>query len=171
MRVVVPAVAARQDAARTRRVYEIASSMPGASEDLVVMNDMDFLSLVLGQSVDVRKLAERSRANPRDFALRATHAMGLLRAGEAKQALQELENCEPDVHVASLSPQHKAVVAAALALNGRTPEAQAVASTIPPLTLSKQEADYLLSIFRPPPATPPPSPTPTKSTNKKGPKK
>lgn len=149
MRAVVPAVAGRLDATRTRRVYEIAASMPGGGEDMVLRNDMDYLALVVGQPVDVATIAERSRANPRDFALRVTHAMALLRSGNGKQALQELENCEPDVHVATLIPQQKAVVAAALALNGRNQEAQAVAMSIPPMSLSKQEADFLVACLQP----------------------
>ena len=149
MRAVVPSVAGRLDATRTRRVYEIAASMPGGGEDVVLKNDMDYLALMVGQPVDLAIIGERSRANPRDFALRVTHALALLRSGNAKQALQELENCEPDVHVATLSPQHKAVVAAALALNGRAPEAQAVAMSIPPMSLSKQEAEFLIACLQP----------------------
>jgi tetratricopeptide (TPR) repeat protein len=154
LRAVVPAVAGRRDAAQTRRVYEIAASMPGAGEDLVLINDMDYLSLVLGQPVDVQILAERSRANPRDFSLRVTHALALLRSGKAKQALQELENCEPDVHVATLPPQQKAVVAAALALSGRDNEAKGTLMTIPPMSLSKQEADFLMACLKPSPTPP-----------------
>lgn len=145
MRMVVPAVAGQQDAARTRRVYEIAASLPGGGDDPVLRNDLDYLSLVLGQPVDLVMLEQRSRSNPRDFAFRATHAMGLLRAGDAKKALQELENCEPDVHVATLPPHHKAIVAAAMAGAGREKEALAVASSIPPWALSLQEAEFLVS--------------------------
>lgn len=149
MQAVVPAVAGRLDAARTRRVYEIAAAQQGAGEDLILQNDLDYLSLVLGQPVDVRVLAERSRANPRDFSLRVTHALALMRAGNAKQALKELEDCEPDVVVQLLPPHQKAVVAAALALNGRENEAKGAAMTIPPMSLSKQEADFLMACLKP----------------------
>jgi tetratricopeptide (TPR) repeat protein len=144
MKAVVPAVAGRLDAARTRRIYEIAAALPGAGEDLILQNDLDYLSLVLGQPVDVRVLAERSRANPRDFSFRVTHALALLRAGNAKQALQELEDCEPDVVVESLVPSQRMVVASALAAAGKTREAEYVAATILPASLSGQEAAFLM---------------------------
>jgi tetratricopeptide (TPR) repeat protein len=169
MQAVVPAVAGRQDAARTRRVYEIAAALPGAGEDLILRNDLDYLSLVLGQPVDVQVLAERSRANPRDFSLRVTHALALLRAGNAKQALRDLEDCEPDVVVQLLPPHQKAVVAAALALNGRENEAKGAAITIPPMSLSKQEAEFLMACLKPD-ITPPAAPAKTPS-KKSAPKK
>jgi len=157
MKAVVPAVAGLRDAARTRRVYEIAAELPGEGENLILQNDLDYLSLVLGQPVDVRVLAERSRANPRDFALRITHALALLRAGNAKQALKELEDCEPDVVVQLLPPHQKAVIAATMALNGRENDAKGAAMTIPPMSLSKQEADFLMACLKPSP-TPPAAP-------------
>jgi tetratricopeptide (TPR) repeat protein len=169
MKAVVPAVAGRLDAARTRRVYEIAAALPGAGEDLILLNDLDYLSLVLGQPVDVRVLAERSRANPRDFSLRVTHALALLRAGNAKEALQQLEDCEPDVVVQLLPPTQKAVVAAALALNGRENEAKGVAMTIPPMSLSKQEAEFLVACLKP--YIPPPAAPAKTSEKKSAPKK
>lgn len=145
LQAVVPAVAGRQDAARTRRVYEIAASMPQSGEDLVLRNDLDYLSLVLGQPVDIQILAERSRANPRDFALRMTYALALVKAGNAKQALEVLDQCEPDVYVEILPPHHKVVVAAAMALSGRMNEARRVAMMIPAGSLSKQEGEFLIA--------------------------
>ena len=169
MKAVVPIVAGRQDAARTRRVYELAAALSGAGEDLILQNDLDYHSLVLGQPVDVRVLAERSRANPRDFSLRVTHALALLRAGKAKQALKELEDCEPDVVVELLPPHQKAVVAAALALNGRENEAKGAAMSIPFMSLSKQEAEFLIACLKP--YLPPPAAPAKTSEKKSAPKK
>jgi tetratricopeptide (TPR) repeat protein len=115
MRAVVPAVAMRRDAAQTLKVYEIAASAPALKNDLSLQNDIDYLALMLGRPVDARAIAQRSESNPRDFAFRVTYALALLKAGDGRKALEILENCEPDVHVVSLPPHQKAIVAAAMA--------------------------------------------------------
>jgi tetratricopeptide (TPR) repeat protein len=144
MRAVVPAVAARRDAKRTRKVYEIASQVEGMDGDLTMQNDRDYLALVLGMPVDAQAVALRSEANPRDFSFRVTSAMALIRAGRGKEALKVLEDCEPDVHVESLVPSQRMVVASALAAAGKTREAEYVAATILPASLSAQEAVFLV---------------------------
>jgi len=156
MRAVIPAVAQRRDAARTLQVYQIAASTPGAAEDLTMRNDMDYLAILLGRPVDTKEIAARRQANPRDFPLRVTNAMALLRDGKGKEALQVLEDCEPDVHVMSLAPHQRMVVAAAMAASGKQKEADQVASTIPPISLSVQEAAFLVEHLRKAaPETPP----------------
>jgi len=159
MRAVVPAVAARRDAKRTLKVYEIASQVEGMGEDLTLQNDRDYLSLVLGMPVDARAVALRSEANPRDFSFRVTNAMALMRAGLGKEALQVLEDCEPDVHVESLIPSQRMVVAAALAAAGRSKEAEHVSSRILPASISGQEAVFLVEQLKKAlPSAPPPKP-------------
>jgi hypothetical protein len=144
MRAVVPAVAARRDLARTLKAYEIASQVEGVGGDLTMQNDRDYLALVLGRPVDAQAVAGRSEANPRDFSFRVTSAMALMRAGRGKEALKVLEDCEPDVHVESLVPSQRMVVASALAAAGKTREAEYVAATILPASLSGQEAVFLM---------------------------
>jgi hypothetical protein len=171
MRALVPAVQSRRDAARVRRVYEVASTSPALANTLTIKNDLDYLSLLLGMPVDSAQIALRSQANPRDFSFRVTNALALIRAGQSKQALQELENCEPDVHVASLAPHQQVVVVAALAVNGRRKEAISVASLIPPMALNDQEVKLLQTYL----ADPQPAPssnqgkatTPSKKPNQK----
>jgi hypothetical protein len=94
--------------------------------------------------VDAQAVALRSEANPRDFSFRVTSAMALLRAGRGKEALKVLEDCEPDVHVESLVPSQRMVVAAALAAGGKPKDAEYVAATILPASLSAQEAVFLV---------------------------
>ena len=163
MRAVVPAVAMRRDAAQTLKVYEIAASAPALKNDPTLQNDIDYLTLMLGRPVDARAIAQRSESNPRDFAFRVTYALALLKAGDGRKALEVLENCEPDVHVVSLPPHHKAIVAAAMASAGKQKEALQVAYQIAPMAVSQQEAAFLvekLGVAKTPAPKPEPTPTP-----------
>jgi hypothetical protein len=110
---------------------------------MTFQNDIDYLSLVVGQPVDEAAISLRSEGNPRDFALRSTQGLSLLLAGKRQEALAYLEACEPDVHVASLVPHQKVIVAAALAANGREKEASAVLSLVPPFSVSRQEVELV----------------------------
>jgi predicted negative regulator of RcsB-dependent stress response len=166
---ILPSVAARRDAARTRRTYEMAAAAsPDLANDLTLQNDMAYLDLLLGLPVDIKKTAFLSEANPRDFSFRATHALALLKEGKNKEALSLLENCEPDIHVASLPPHQKAIVAIALAANGRRDDALGTASLLPPQQLSMQEFELVRSYLAQleTAATPTPT-TPKKEAPKK----
>ena len=169
LRAVVPAVGMRRDAAQTLKVYEIAASTPSLKNDETVRNDIDYLSLILGRPVDATTIARRSEANPRDFAFRVTHALALLKAGDGRKALEVLEKCEPDVHVATLPPHQKAIVAAAMASAGKQKEALQVASQIAPMAVSEQEAVFLvekLGVAKAPAPAPESTPTPKPTQQK-----
>jgi hypothetical protein len=105
-------------------------------------------------------VAFQSQANPRDFAFRITYGLALLKEGKNKEALALIESCEPDVIVETLPPHQKAIVAAALAANGRRKEALSVMSTVPPQQLSVQEIDFLRPYLAEPTTTPTPTPSP-----------
>jgi hypothetical protein len=168
---ILPSVAMRQDAARTRRAYEIAAATsPELAKDLTLQNDLAYLNLLLGLPVDTKKIAFLSNANPRDFSFRLTYALALLKAGKNKEALTLLENCEPDVHVATLAAHQKAIVAIAMAANGRRNEALGVAAILPPQQLSLQEIELMRSYLAQPKTTPTPTPTPA-TPKKEAPKK
>ena len=168
---ILPSVASRRDAARTRRAYEMAAAAsPELANDLTLQNDMAYLDLLLGLPVDIKKTAFLSEANPRDFSFRATHALALLKAGKNKEALSLLENCEPDIHVASLPPHQKAIVAIALAANGRRNEALGTASLLPPQQLSMQEFELVRSYLAQLETAATPTPTPA-TPKKEAPKK
>ncbi len=161
---IVPSIAARQDAARLLKAYEIASSTsPVLASEMTLQNDMDYLSLVLGRPVNAEAVALRSEGNPRDFALRSTQGLALLLAGKPQEALAYLDACEPDVHVASLPPHQKLVVALALAANNRQQEANGVMSLVPPYAVSRQEVELLRRYFQ----QPSPSPSPIRQKGKK----
>ena len=166
---ILPSVAMRQNAARTLRAYEVAAAAsPELAKDLTLQNDLAYLNLLLGLPVDTKKIAFLSDANPRDFSFRVTYALALLKAGKNKEALTLLENCEPDVHVATLAPHQKVVVAIALAANGRRNEALGLASILPPQQLSVQEIELMRSYLAQPETTPTPKPaTPKKEAPKK----
>ena len=168
---ILPSVAMRRDATRTRRVYEMAAAAsPELANDLTLQNDIAYLDLLLGLPVDIKKTAFLSEANPRDFSFRATHALALLKEGKNKEALSLLENCEPDIHVASLPPHQKAIVAIALAANGRRNEALGTASLLPPQQLSMQEFQLVRSYLAQLETAATPTPAPT-TPKKEAPKK
>ena len=55
---ILPSVAMRQDAARTRRAYKIAAATsPELAKDLTLQNDLAYLSLLLCLPVDTKKIA------------------------------------------------------------------------------------------------------------------
>jgi Tfp pilus assembly protein PilF len=169
MRAVVPAVASRRDAVQTLKVYEIAASAPVLKNDLTLQNDIDYLALMLGRPVDVAAIAQRSESNPRDFAFRVTYALSLLKAGDGRKALEVLESCEPDVHVVALPPHQKAIVAAAMASAGKQKEALQVAYQIAPMSVSEQEAAFLiekLGVAKTPAPTPEPTAAPKPTLQK-----
>ena len=168
---ILPSVAARRDATRTRRAYEMAAAAsPELANELTLQNDMAYLSLLLGLPVDIKKAAFLSEANPRDFSFRTTYALALLKTGKNKEALSLLENCEPDIHVASLPPHQKAIVAIALAANGRRNEALGTASLLPPQQLSMQEFQLVRSYLAQLETAATPTPTPA-TPKKEAPKK
>ena len=163
----LPSVMMRRDAARTRRAYEIAAATsPELANDPTLQNDMAYLNLLLGLPEDTKKVAFQSEANPRDFSFRATYALALLKEEKNKEALALLDNCEPDIHVASLPPHQKAIVVAALAANGRRNEALGTASILPPQQLSEQEIEFVRSYLAQLEPTPAPA-THKKETPKK----
>jgi thioredoxin-like negative regulator of GroEL len=165
---ILPSVAMRRDATHTRRVYEIAAATsPDLAKDLTLQNDLAYLNLLLGLPEDTNKVAFQSDANPRDFAFRVTYALALLKGGKNKEALTLLENCEPDVLVPALPPHHKAIVAIALAANGRKKEALGAISTVPPQELSAQEFELLRSYLPQPESSPPPTPAMKKTEAQK----
>jgi hypothetical protein len=86
------------------------------------------------------------------------------------EALTLLENCEPDVFVPALPPHHKAIVAIALAANGRQNEALGAISTVPPQQLSVQEFELVRSYLAEPESTPTPAAKP-EPKKKEAPKK
>ena len=144
LRSLMPSLSMRQDSEFLLNAYRIAKeASPKIASDMTFQNDIDYLSLVVGQPVNEAAISLRSEGNPRDFALRSTQGLSLLLAGKRQEALAYLEACEPDVHVASLVPHQKVIVAAALAANGREKEASAVLSLIPPFSVSRQEVDLV----------------------------
>jgi len=168
----LPSVLMRRDAARTYRTYEIAAAtLPDLANDLTFQNDLNFLSLLLNLPVDHKKVAFLCEANPRDFAFRATLAFSLLKAGKNKEALTLLENCEPDVQVTSLTPSHKALLAAAFAANDRRNDARNVMSLLAPQLLSIQEIQFLQTYLNDPKPSPTPAPSRTEMKKKPTPKK
>ncbi|MFM8364202.1 MAG: tetratricopeptide repeat protein, partial [Verrucomicrobiota bacterium] len=80
LRALIPAVSRQRDAAKTRRIYDLAAAIPALAENPTLQNDRDYLTLLLRQPADLQKITTRSEANPRDFSFRVTAALALLQA-------------------------------------------------------------------------------------------
>ena len=140
---VLPGVSLRRDAGALLRVFEIAASGTAEPSSPLLQNEIDHLALLAGRPVDAEAVSLRSEKHPENFAYRATYALTLLRDGYAEEAMQVLQECKPDVHVASLPRRQKAVVVAVFAANGLEKEARFYAASMPPTSLFEQEVSLL----------------------------
>jgi hypothetical protein len=114
------------------------------------MDRAAYTRLVLGESVPLEELENRTKKYPENPALRITYALGLLKSGMKVKALFQLKDVEPPISIAGLLPHQKAVYAAVVAANGLPDEAQALIKTIPGGSLTRQE-EALLQVPNNPP--------------------
>jgi hypothetical protein len=124
-----------------REVVALALASPNLSDNPALLNDADYLDLVLGRPVDVAALRARREANPGDAALLFTFVLERLKAGQSGEALALLENANMDVR--TLAPNHLTVLACVLGANGRTNEALQIAAGIPAARISNQELEMM----------------------------
>ena len=119
--------------------------LEGALKSLLLKNDVAVLDsvastkLALNLPVSLAELEFRASQHPNNVHCRMTYALGLLCEGRKAKAIFELENGEHRVNAANLDPWQKAIFASALAANNRLTEAQSLASSIPPDSLTTQE--------------------------------
>ena len=135
----MPGVSRHRDAGALLQVLEIGAPATGASASPLLQNEIDHLALLAGRPVDVEAVEQRSREHPENFAFRATLSLALLRDGYPEEAMQVLQDCKPDVHMATLPRRQKAVVVAVFAANGLEKEARFHAASMPPSSLLEQE--------------------------------
>lgn len=145
----VPAVLDTRDSARLREVIAIALAAPHLAENVALLNDADYLDLVLGKPINTEALQERIKDHPGDLALLFTFALESLQAGQHIQSLALLEEANPEIR--TMAPNHLTVLACVLAANNRKEEALAVASRIPATRISTQELDLLKKHLAAPP--------------------
>lgn len=145
MKSIVPVVLDARDSARMRDVLGAALASPNLAENVSLMNDADYLDLVLGRPVDARRLRTRHLEFPSDPASLTTLALERLKAGNESEALALLENAGIDPR--TLAPNQLTVLASVLAANGRRNEAAVVAARIPATRVSKQELGMLRKYF------------------------
>jgi tetratricopeptide (TPR) repeat protein len=136
----LPSIYLQRDSTVALRFHELASeTSPQLAADMAMQNDLLYLKILMGQQQAAEKLAALSRANPMDRSLRITHAFAVSKSGNPAEALKILEASEQGIASSSLLPHEKAVVAAILAANDRTKDAELVARMIQPNQLSVQE--------------------------------
>jgi len=144
----LPSIYLQRDSAVALRFYELASeTSPQLATDMAMQNDLLYLKILMGQQQAAEKLAALSRANPMDRSLRITHAFAVLKSGDPLDALKILEASEQGIAASSLLPHEKAVVAAILAANDRTKDAELVARMVQPNQLSVQEIQLVQNSF------------------------
>jgi hypothetical protein len=136
-------VATSRDGIRLWKLYKRAAAMPHLGNDPEIENLLDYWSIMTGLPTDGERIAKRSQENPGNFHMRLTNAIFLMENGKGPAALQELENCEPDVDVLKLDPNKRAITAVALVNGGRFAEGLQLALSVPPSELSRQEAAFM----------------------------
>jgi Flp pilus assembly protein TadD len=122
---------------------ECALKSPLLKNDVAVLASLASTKLALKLPVPLAELELRANQHPNDVHCRMTYALGLLCEGRKAKAIFELENVEHRVNAANLDPWQKAIFASALAANDRLTEAQSLASSIPPDSLTTQEVALL----------------------------
>jgi Tfp pilus assembly protein PilF len=122
---------------------EGALRSPLLKNDVAVLDSVASTKLALNLPVSLAELEFRASQHPNNVHCRMTYALGLLCEGRKAKAIFELENGEHRVNASNLDPWQKAIFASALAANNRLTEAQSLASSIPPGSLTTQEAALL----------------------------
>jgi Tfp pilus assembly protein PilF len=122
---------------------EGALKSPLLKNDVAVLDSVASTKLALNLPVSLAELEFRASQHPNNVHCRMTYALGLLCEGRKAKAIFELENGEHRVNASNLDPWQKAIFASALAANNRLTEAQSLASSIPPDSLTTQEFDLL----------------------------
>jgi len=111
-----------------------ATAVPNAA---AVQDYHRFDKLLSGSAVDPQETAAALAANPTDLNLRMTHALALLQAGRAKDAMAVFDDF--DVFVEQLPPGQKALAVAIFAASGENEKARSLVATIDPNLLAQGE--------------------------------
>ena len=104
-----------------------------APQSLVLADYRRFQDLLAGKTVDPQETSAAVAADPKNGDLRITHALALLKAGRATDALAVFDRF--DVFVENLPAEQQAVAIAVLAANGRTDLAVPLARKLDPQLL------------------------------------
>jgi hypothetical protein len=146
----IPVARQHRDSALMLEFYRRTLKTRFLVNEALPMDRAAYTRLVLGESVPLEELENRTKKYPENPALRITYALGLLKSGMKVKALFQLKDVEPPISIAGLLPHQKAVYAAVVAANGLPDEAQALIKTIPGGSLTRQE-EALLQVPNNPP--------------------
>lgn len=144
---IVSILRSQRDSEYLLEFLEGALKSPLLKNDVAVLDLIASTKLALKLSVSLAELELRANQQPHDIRCRMTYALGLLSEGRKAKAIFELENGDHRVNASNLEPWQKAIFASALAANDRLTEAQSHASSIPPDSLTNQEAALLNSFL------------------------
>jgi hypothetical protein len=100
--------------------------------------------LLSGEAVDPQETAAALAAGPTDVNLRFTHALALLKAGRAPEALTVFDDF--DVFVEQAPPGQQAVAAAIFAANGDERVARSLARALDPALLDPGEYALIVTL-------------------------
>ena len=131
----------QRDSVRLRQILAFALAEPSLAQNRAILNDVDYLELVLGRQIDIKKIEARLEASPDDIPTRFTYALALLKDEKKSQSLSLL--MKDLVPLGQLTPSQLGILAQALALNGKKQDAIAVGSLIPAARLSVHEIEML----------------------------
>ena len=119
-----------------------ATAAPNAA---AVQDYQRYDKLISGAPVDPQETAAALATSPTDLNLRMTHALALLQAGRAKDAMAVFDDF--DVFVEQLPPGQKALVVAIFAANGENDKARSLVATIDPNLLASGEFAWMAAVY------------------------
>lgn len=137
------------DAEFSLRVLEVLAASPELSVRPEFQNELAYHQILLGKPAALATLERQINENPADLASRATLAFHHLKTGNTKAAMALFDNFSPDVDARSLPPRLVLVFSATLAANEKKDTARQIASRIPSLSVSRQEAAFFHDRLKP----------------------
>ena len=143
MEALIPVVRQYRDSALMLEFYRQTMKCRIVGNADAIKDRFAYTRLVLGESIRIEELEQRSKKNPENASYRTTYALGLLKTGAKVKALFELKDVEPSIQVDALLPHQKAVYAAVLNANGQAEEGQVILKAIPSESLTRQEEDFI----------------------------
>ena len=136
-----PAIQQSGDARELREFLQFAADSGPLGTYSVLLNEMAYLDLVLGNPVPQTALEERAANFPDNPAFRFTLALSQLRQGGKAEAL--VTAGVKKLRVRDLPPQHQLIVACILAANGQTEKATRICQILQVAPLTRQERELL----------------------------
>ena len=131
----------RRDAKALRDFSKFAAKAGPLATYSVLLDDMAYWDLVLGQPVDSAAIEQRAANFQETPAFRFTAAFSQLRQGRKAQALATFDSQK--LRIRDLDPRHQFILACILAANGQMEKASRIRKLLEVSPLTNQERDLL----------------------------